>query len=56
MHMMQVFVPREDLSLDVIKQYQVVSDPVSKPSSSVRCPHAADAIVVCVTLSGVHVG
>ena len=25
MHSMQVFVPREDLSLDVIKQYQVVS-------------------------------
>ena len=25
MHPMQVFVPREDLSLDVIKQYQVVS-------------------------------
>lgn len=27
---MQVFVPREDLSLDVIKQYQVVSDPCHK--------------------------
>ena len=30
---MQVFVPREDLSLDVIKQYQVVGYPVSETTS-----------------------
>lgn len=28
---LQVFVPREDLSLDVIKQYQVVSSPLESP-------------------------
>ena len=46
MHSMQVFVPREDLSLDVIKQYQVVSTILTSGSATAQ----QDVLACCVLI------
>ena len=44
---MQVFVPREDLSLDVIKQYQVVSTILTSGSATAQ-QHLLLAVLACM--------